>query len=58
MLFVAASCQPLPYSGLQRTILKECWRPSFARSLVPKLHGLTRDLAAYLRFYNSGRSGP
>jgi transposase InsO family protein len=35
----------------QRTILEECWRPSFARSLVPKLTGLSRDLAAYLRYY-------
>ena len=41
---------------VQRTILEECWRPSFARSLVPKLHGLTRDLAAYLRFYNEERA--
>jgi transposase InsO family protein len=42
-----------------RTILEECWRPSFARSLVPKLTkltGLTRDLAAYLRFYNEERA--
>lgn len=37
---------------VQRTILEECWRPAFAHSLVPKLTGLTRDLAAYLRFYN------
>ena len=41
---------------VQRTILEECWRPSFARSLVPKLHGLTRDLAGYLRFYNEERA--
>jgi transposase InsO family protein len=41
---------------VQRTILEECWRPSFARSLVPKLHGLTRDLAAYLRYYNEERA--
>lgn len=40
----------------QRTILEECWRPSFACSLVPKLHGLTRDLAAYLRYYNEERA--
>jgi transposase InsO family protein len=42
---------------VQRTILEECWRPSFARSLVPKVGGLVRDLAAYLRFYNE-RAGP
>jgi transposase InsO family protein len=41
---------------VQRTILEECWRPSFARSLVPKLMGLERDLAGYLRFYNEERA--
>jgi transposase InsO family protein len=41
---------------VQRTILEECWRPSFARSLVPKLTGLVRDLAAYVRFYNEERA--
>jgi transposase InsO family protein len=41
---------------VQRTILEECWRPSFARSLVPKIGGLARDLAAYLRFYNEERA--
>jgi transposase InsO family protein len=41
---------------VQRTILEECWRPSFARSLAPKLTGLSRDLAAYLRFYNEERA--
>ena len=41
---------------VQRTILEECWRPSFARSLVPKLTGLERDLAAYLRYYNEERA--
>jgi len=41
---------------VQRTILEECWRPSFARSLVPKLTGLSRDLTSYLRFYNEERA--
>ena len=41
---------------VQRTILEECWRPSFARSLVPKIGGLVRDLAAYLVFYNEERA--
>lgn len=41
---------------VQRTILEECWRPAFARSLVPKLGGLVRDLADYLRFYNEERA--
>jgi len=41
---------------VQRTILEECWRPSFARSLVPKLGGLVRDLDGYLRYYNLERA--
>ena len=41
---------------VQRTILEECWRPSFARSLVPKFTGLSRDLEAYLDFYNDERA--
>jgi transposase InsO family protein len=41
---------------LQQTILEECWRPSFARSLVPKLTGLARDLKQYLTYYNFDRA--
>lgn len=41
---------------LQLTILEECWRPSFARSLVPKLTALQRDLVDYLRYYNFDRA--
>ena len=41
---------------VQRTILEECWRPSFARSLVPKIGGLERDLETYLAFYNTERA--
>jgi transposase InsO family protein len=41
---------------VQRTILEECWRPSFARSLVPKIGGLERDLASYLTYYNTERA--
>lgn len=40
---------------LQLTILEECWRPSFARSLVPKSTALARDLQEYLDFYNTDR---
>lgn len=40
---------------VQRTILEECWRRSFARALVPKLSALTRDLGAYLLYYNEDR---
>jgi transposase InsO family protein len=41
---------------VQRTILEECWRPSFARSLVPKLGGLERDLERYLAYYDTERA--
>jgi transposase InsO family protein len=41
---------------LQQTILEECWRPSFARSLVPKLTALGRDLVEYLSYYNFDRA--
>jgi transposase InsO family protein len=41
---------------LQQTILEECWRPSFARSLVPKLTALARDLKQYLNYYNFDRA--
>jgi len=41
---------------VQRTILEECWRPSFARSLVPKLTALRRDLDSYLDYYNYDRA--
>jgi transposase InsO family protein len=40
---------------VQRTILEECWRRSFARSLVPRLTALQRDLESYLRYYNYDR---
>jgi transposase InsO family protein len=41
---------------VQRTILEECWRPTFARSLVPKFTALARDLRAYLGYYNHERA--
>ena len=41
---------------VQLTILEECWRPSFARSLVPKLTALRRDLDEYLTYYNTDRA--
>jgi hypothetical protein len=37
---------------VQRTILEECWKPSFARYLVPKYMGLRRELVRYLDVYN------
>ena len=41
---------------VQRTILEECWRPSFARALVPRYTALKRDLRAYLDYYNFERA--
>ncbi len=35
---------------VQLTILDECWKPAFARFLIPKMTRLARDLAAYLAY--------
>ena len=40
----------------QGTILEECWKPAFARYLIPKYTGLRHDLDRYLRFYNTDRT--
>jgi transposase len=41
---------------LHKTILDECWRPSFARYLHITLGGLRRDLDQYITFYNTDRT--
>jgi transposase InsO family protein len=41
---------------VQLTILDECWKPAFARSLIPKVTGLSKDLEAYLVEYNTDRA--
>ncbi len=41
---------------LQLTILEECWRPAFARSLAPRSTALDRDLDEYLRYFNYDRA--
>ena len=41
---------------MQLNFLEECWRPSFARSPVPKLTALRRDLDEYRAYYNTGRA--
>lgn len=41
---------------LHKTILDECWRPSFARYLHITYGGLRRDLAEYLHTYNTDRA--
>jgi transposase InsO family protein len=40
----------------QLTILEECWRPAFARSLAPKITALRRDLDEYLAEFNFDRA--
>jgi transposase InsO family protein len=41
---------------LQLTILEECWRPAFARWLVPKMTALQRDLDQHLHHNNFDRA--
>lgn len=41
---------------VQQTILEECWKPAFARFLIPKYTGLRLDLRRYLRYYNTDRA--
>lgn len=41
---------------VQLTILEECWRPAFSRSLAPKITALRRDLDEYLDYYNTDRA--
>ena len=41
---------------VQLTILEECWRPAFARSLIPRSSALTHDLDEYLTDYNYDRA--
>ena len=41
---------------LQLSILEECWRPAFARSLAPRSTALERDLDEYLRYFNYDRA--
>jgi transposase InsO family protein len=41
---------------VQRTVLEECWRPTFARSLVPKYTALRRDLERYIAYFNFDRA--
>jgi transposase InsO family protein len=41
---------------VQQTILEECWKPTFARYLIPKYTGLRRELETYLDYYNTDRA--
>jgi transposase InsO family protein len=42
--------------NLHKTILDECWRPSFARSLYPSYTALQADLNQYLTHDNTDRT--
>lgn len=37
-------------------VLEECWRPAFARSLVPKYTALRRDLERYIASFDFDRA--
>lgn len=41
---------------VQGTILEECWKPVFARYLIPKITGLRLDLGRYLDYCNTDRA--
>ena len=41
---------------VQQTILEECWKPAFARYLIPQQTGLRLDLERYLRYSNTERA--
>jgi transposase InsO family protein len=41
---------------VQGTILEECWKPAFARHLLPNITGLREELRRYLRYYNTDRA--
>jgi transposase InsO family protein len=41
---------------VQQTILEECWKPAFARYLIPRQTGLRLDLERYLRYSNTERA--
>jgi transposase InsO family protein len=41
---------------MHETILQECWKPAFARHLLPNITGLREELRRYLRYYNTDRA--
>lgn len=41
--------------ALHKTILDECWRPTFARYIHPRYSGLRRELDNYIDYYNNDR---
>jgi transposase InsO family protein len=43
---------------VQETILDECWKPAFARNLIPNSTGLRLDLDRYLTYYEAAVDVP
>jgi transposase InsO family protein len=41
---------------VHESILEECWKPAFARHLLPNITGLREELRRYLRYYNTDRA--
>jgi len=54
--FIRAGPRRTGVERVQQTILDECWKPAFARYLIPKQTGLKLDLERYLRYYNTERA--
>ena len=56
-LFIRAG-RPQTNGSVERVqILQKCWKPAFARHLIPKQTGLRRDLERYLRYHNTAHTG-
>ena len=41
---------------VQRTILAECWKPTFALNQVPRYTELRREIVRHLRLHNHDRA--
>ncbi len=41
---------------VHHTVLEECYRPTFARALIPRFTALRTDLERYLQYYNYDRA--
>ena len=41
---------------VHQTLLEECWKPAFARYLIPRRTGLRLDLKRHLRYYRTERT--
>jgi hypothetical protein len=41
---------------VHRTILEECWKPAFARYLIPRYTGVRLELERRLNYHNTDRA--